>query len=73
MSDVGKVTIETVGRPTGVVHHVNATVNVGGSLVSVECDSEREPELAQLVDQLYARLSAIALQAVQASLAQEDN
>ena len=68
MSEVGKVTIETVGRPTGVSHPVHATANVGGSLVEVSCESRSDPELAVLVDQLCAKLAAMALDLVQASL-----
>ncbi len=68
MSEVGKVTIEPVAGSTGVLHLVATTVNVGGSLVEVSCDSRSDPELAALVDQLCARLSAIAVHTVQMSL-----
>ena len=68
MSNVGKVTIDPVSRPAGTTRHVRATVNVGGSLVEVECDTEQDSELADLVDHLCSRLQTIALSAVQSSL-----
>lgn len=71
MSDVGKVTIEPVARSTGIAHHVSAAVNVGGSLVDVQFDSEQDPELAGIIDHLYAKVSSIALETVRASLHHE--
>ncbi|HEX8918445.1 MAG TPA: hypothetical protein VF898_08075 [Chloroflexota bacterium] len=68
MSEVGKVTIEPIARPGGIFHHVSATVNVGGSLVSVNEDSEQDRELAELVDRLYTKLSAMGVETVRASL-----
>ncbi|GAC1467709.1 MAG: hypothetical protein PVSMB7_14680 [Chloroflexota bacterium] len=68
MSDVGKITIEVVARSGKITRHVSAIVNVGGSLVDVECESDQDPELAQLVDHLSTKLSSIALDKVRASL-----
>ena len=71
MSEVGKVTIESVPRSGEIVHRVSTTVNVGGSLVSVTEDSENDPELAELVDRLYGKLSAIGVETIRASLHHE--
>jgi hypothetical protein len=68
MSDVRKVTIDLVSRGTESVHHVTAHVNVGGSLVDVSLDSEQDPDLRAIVEQLYARLQTLAIQVVQTSL-----
>ena len=68
MSEVRKVTIETIARGTGYLHHVNANVNVGGSLVDVSCNSEGDPELQQLVDRLQDKLRSLAIEAVNVSL-----
>jgi hypothetical protein len=43
-------------------------VNVGGSLVQVECDSNQDAELAELVDRLCAKLGHMAVEVVQTSL-----
>ena len=67
MSEVRKLTIETVARGGISVHHVHATVNVGGSLVDVECDSEGEPELRELVDRLQDKVRVLAIDAVSTS------
>lgn len=72
MSDVGRVTIDTVARSAHVGRRVSATVNVGGVLVAVECDIEHDRELSSLVAQLDARLSDIALETVQQSLNEEN-
>jgi len=72
MSEVGRVTIETVARGGGTVHRISATVNVGGSLVEVHLDSEQDHELQALVDQLNARLRSLALQTIQASFKPEE-
>ncbi len=71
MSDVGRVTIETVAGPKGLVRQISGTVNVGGSLVRVACDSEQDPVLDRAVDDLYARITALALETVHASLRHE--
>jgi two-component sensor histidine kinase len=68
MSEVRKVTIETVPRGTVTTHQVTADVNVGGSLVDVSFDSEQDPELHEIVEQLQAKLRAMAVHAVQESL-----
>ncbi len=68
MSEVRKVTIETVARGAVSMHHINANVNVGGSLVDVSCDSEGDSELQQLVDRLQDKLRALAIEAVNTSL-----
>jgi predicted NBD/HSP70 family sugar kinase len=68
VSEVRKVTIETVARGTASMHHINANVNVGGSLVDVSCDSEGDPELQGLVDRLQDKLRALAIEAVNTSL-----
>ena len=68
MSEVRKVTIETVARGTGSLHHISANVNVGGSLVDVSCNSEGDPELQQLVDRLQDKLRSLAIEAVNVSL-----
>ena len=68
MADVGKVTIETVASGPELAHRVSATVSVGGSLVDVRSDTLQDAELAALVDQLYRKLTVLALDAVQASL-----
>jgi hypothetical protein len=51
---------------------VRATVNVGGSLVQVDCDCGHDPELEDLVGRLYARLADMALEAVHTSLHQSE-
>src|SRR5450759_2250372 len=68
VSEVRKVTIETVARGAVSMHHINANVNVGGSLVDVSCDSEGDSELQQLVDRLQDKLRALAIEAVNTSL-----
>ena len=68
MSEVRKVTIETVARGVGSVHHINANVNVGGSLVDVSCNSEGDPELQHLVDRLQDKLRSLAIEVVNVSL-----
>ncbi len=68
MSEVRKVTIETVAHGTESLHHVNANVNVGGSLVDVSCNSEGDPELHELVDRLEDKLRMLAIDVVNASL-----
>jgi two-component sensor histidine kinase len=68
MSEVRKVTIETVARGAISMHLINANVNVGGSLVDVSCNSEGDPELQELVDRLQDRLRSLAIEAVNVSL-----
>jgi hypothetical protein len=68
MTDVRKVTIEAAVHGATVVHQVGATVNVGGSLVELHCESEGDQELAALVEQLCARVAALAVETVRASL-----
>jgi predicted NBD/HSP70 family sugar kinase len=68
MSEVRKVTIETVASGTGSLHHINANINVGGSLVDVSCNSEGDPELHELVDRLQDKLRALAIDVVSTSL-----
>lgn len=71
MSEVGKITIETVAGAGGLVRQISATVNVGGSLVRVQCESAQDPILNRAVDDLYARITSKALETVDASLGQE--
>ncbi|HEX6510329.1 MAG TPA: hypothetical protein VF221_22085 [Chloroflexota bacterium] len=68
MSEVRRVTIETVPRGSDTVHHVSANVNVGGSLVDVSFDSEQDPELEGIVEQIHVKLRELAIHAVQTSL-----
>ena len=68
MSDVGHITIDPVAHGSEVARHIRGTVNVGGSLVQVECDSDHDQELEVLVDRLCARLVRMAVEAVQTSL-----
>ncbi len=72
MSDVGKVTIETVSGPRGLTRQISGTVNVGGSLVRVSCESVQDPVLDRVIDELYTRITAIAMETVHAALQQED-
>jgi hypothetical protein len=68
VSEVRKVTIETVARGAVSMHQINANVNVGGSLVDVSCNSEGDPELQELVDRLQDKLRSLAIEAVNVSL-----
>jgi hypothetical protein len=68
VSEVRKVTIETIARGGISLHHINANVNVGGSLVDVSFNSEGDPELQQLVDRLQDKLRSLAIEAVNVSL-----
>jgi hypothetical protein len=68
MSDVGHVTIDPVARGSEVTRHVRTMVNVGGALVQVECDSNQDAELDQLIDRLFAKLGHMAVEVVHTSL-----
>lgn len=68
MTHVGKVLIEPQpGRDTSA-QVIHATVDLGGSLVSVDIPAEADPEIKVLVEELLTRIRAVAAEAVNRSL-----
>ena len=68
MTHVGKVLIEPVAGRDASAHVIRATVELGGSLVSVDIPAEADPEIRVLVDELVSRIRTLAAEAVNKSL-----
>ena len=68
MTHIGKVTIETVPRQPADMQQLKTTVEIGGSLVTVDCTTDQYPDLGRLVEQLYDALATLALEELRTSL-----
>lgn len=72
MAVISEVTIETVPHAASDQYVVRTTVQVGGSLVTLDCSTEGKPQLAALVDRLYSMLTDLALNELRSSLAESE-